>query len=63
MLGAKVQKFFLLKWGFSIKFFKKYYLESNTIFIGKLNGPKKNLFYFFDLLICKIMYFYLRLFS
>ncbi len=62
-IGSKSSKIFLRKWGVSIKFFKKYYLESNTIFKGELNGPRKSFFYFFDLLICKIIYIYLRIFS
>ncbi len=60
--GSKSGKIFLKKWGYSIKFFKKYYLESNTIFKGELTGPKKNLFYYFDLLLCKINYFFVNLF-
>ena len=49
--GAKT---FLLKWGISIKFFKKHYLRSDIKFDGYLNNPKKNITYFFDLLKCKI---------
>ena len=47
-------KTFLKKWGFSIKFFKKYYLKSKTKYEGPLNEPKKTFNYFLDLLICKI---------
>ena len=57
--GAKT---FLLKWGISIKFFKKYYLRSDQIFNGKLNSVNRNLFYYFDLLKCKIKLIYLILF-
>ena len=60
--GSKSGKIFLKKWGYSIKFFKKYYLESNTIFKGELTGPKKNFFYYFDLLLCKINYFFVNFF-
>ena len=56
--GAKT---FLLKWGISIKFFKKHYLRSDTIFYNDLDEPVKNFNYFFDLLICKIKLFYLKL--
>jgi len=59
-IGSKSGKIFLRKWGISIKFFKKYYLESGTIFTKELTGPKKNFFYFFELLFCKINYFYLK---
>ena len=61
-IGSKSGKIFLKKWGISIKFFKKYYLESNTIYEGELKGPKKNLSYFFDLLLCKVNLFFLKLF-
>ena len=47
-------KTFLKKWGFSTKFFKKYYLKSKTKYDGPLNEPKKTFEYFLDLLICKI---------
>ena len=47
-------KTFLRKWGFSTKFFKKYYLKSKTKYEGPLNEPKKTFNYFLDLLICKI---------
>ncbi len=51
--GAKT---FLLKWGISIKFFKKHYLKSDNIFTGQLTEPNKNIFYFLDLIKCKIAY-------
>ena len=50
----KGDKTFLKKWGFSIKFFKKYYLRSKMKYDGPLNEPKKSLNYLLDLLICKI---------
>ncbi|MBD1140150.1 glycosyltransferase family 2 protein [Pelagibacterales bacterium SAG-MED38] len=50
----KGDKIFLKKWGFSIKFFKKYYLKSKTKYEGPLHEPNKNFNYFLDLLICKI---------
>ena len=49
--GAKT---FLLKWGISIKFFKKHYLRSDKQFDGILENPKKNINYYLDLLKCKI---------
>ena len=61
-IGSKSGKLFLKKWGISIKFFRKHYLESNTIFKGNLKGPNKNFFYYFDLLLCKINYLYLKYF-
>lgn len=57
--GAKT---FLLKWGISIKFFKKHYLKSGLIYKGPLTGPNKNLKFFFDLIITKIKYLYSYIF-
>ncbi len=60
--GSKGSKIFLLKWGISIKFFKKYFLKSDSKFLGPLNEPSKSIFFYFDLLICKIYFFYLKIF-
>ena len=60
--GNKGSKIFLLKWGFSIKFFKKYYLKSDKLYNGPLKEPTKGLFYYFNLAICKINLFYLKIF-
>ena len=54
-------KTFLLKWGISIKFFKKYYLKSDTPYNGVLNEPNRNLWYFFSLFKCKIVLYYLKM--
>ncbi len=59
--GSKGGKIFLLKWGISIKFFRKYYLKSDTVFKEELKNPKKNIFYFIDLIKCKILYLYYKL--
>ena len=56
--GAKT---FLLKWGMSIKFFKKYYLRSDKIYDGALNEPIKNWFYFYGLFKCKISFLFHKL--
>ena len=58
--GAKT---FLLKWGISIKFFKKYYLKSDKTFDSLLDEPKKNLSYYIDLCRCKVAYIYHSIFS
>jgi glycosyltransferase involved in cell wall biosynthesis len=55
--GAKT---FLLKWGISIKFFKKYYLRSDEKFYNILGEPKKSINFYIELFICKIKYFYSR---
>ena len=47
-------KTFLLKWGITIKFFRKYYLKSDTKFNGLLEEPKKNFFYYLNFFKCKI---------
>ena len=58
-MGAKI---FLIKWGISIKFFKKFYLRSNTKFQNELKNPNKNFEYYFKFIICKLNYFYLKIF-
>ena len=57
--GAKT---FLLKWGISIKFFKKHYLRTNMPFDGPLKKPKKNLLYYYDLIKCKFYLIYIKFF-
>ena len=62
--GRKGAKTFLKKWGFSIKFFTKHYLRGCRTtnfkriicnrYDGPLTNPKKNLNYYFELLIDKI---------
>ena len=51
-------KTFLLKWGITIKFFKKYYLRSDEEFNGLLTMPNKNYLYYYDYLRCKLSFFY-----
>ena len=52
---------FLLKWGFTINFFKKHYLKSKTKYTGPLNEPRKNILYFYDLFVCKIKLIYTKI--
>ena len=59
--GSRGAKLFLLKWGISIKFFKKFYLRSNTKYDGPLVNPIKNIKFILYLLICKINYYYLKI--
>ena len=47
-------KIFLLKWGISIKFFKKYFLKTGENFDGELNNPAINLYFILGFLKCKI---------
>ncbi len=58
--GNKGSKIFLLKWGVSIKFFKRYFMRSDTKYNGSLSEPKKNLKYLIDLIANKLNYFYLK---
>ncbi len=58
-IGAKI---FLIKWGITIKFFKKFYLRSNTKFQKELEEPKKNFNFYFNFVICKLNYFYIKTF-
>jgi hypothetical protein len=59
-LGSKGNKIFLLKWGITIKFFRKYYLKSETVYKDQLDEPKKDLFFLIGLLKCKIYYIYVK---
>ena len=56
-------KTFLLKWGITIKFFKKHYLKTNTSFEKELSSPKISIKYFIDLAICKFKFIYLKILS
>jgi len=59
-IGAKI---FLLKWGITIKFFKRFYLRSNTKYLNQLSEPERNISYLLNLIKCKINYFYLIIFK
>ena len=56
-------KTFLLKWGISIKFFRKYYLRSDSEYDGLLKDPKKNLLYYLDLFKCKLSFIFHKFFK
>ena len=57
--GSKGGKIFLLKWGITIKFFKKFYLNSDQKYKGPLQNPKITTNYIFELLMCKLYYLYI----
>jgi len=61
--GSRGGKIFLLKWGMSIKFFKKFYLKSDAKYDGPLNEPIKNINYYLNLIISKFHFLYLKLFN
>ena len=50
----KGSQIFLKKWGFTYKFFQKYYLKHHTEYLGPLTEPKKNIYFYFYLYICKL---------
>jgi GT2 family glycosyltransferase len=60
--GSRGAKLFLLKWGISIKFFKKFYLKSNEKFNGSLTDPIINIKFLLYFLICKLNFLYLKVF-
>ncbi len=58
--GSRGGKIFLLKWGFSIKFFKKFFLKSGTRYIKELNEPNKDLNYFINYFFNRFNYIYVK---
>jgi glycosyltransferase involved in cell wall biosynthesis len=60
--GSSGAKIFLLKWGISIKFFKKFYLKSNEKYDKPLSQPKINFIFIFEYIRNKINYFYIKFF-
>ena len=58
--GSRGAKIFLLKWGITIKFFKKFILNSDTKYLGELTDPKKDISYLLQLTLCKLNYLYTR---
>lgn len=61
--GSLANKIFLLKWGYSIKFFKKHYLKSHYLHNEILSEPKKNISYYIELTKDKISFYYYKFFS
>ena len=60
--GSNGAKLFLAKWGITIKFFKRFYLKSDTKYDLPLSKPKIDLTYLYNLIICKINYLYVKIF-
>jgi GT2 family glycosyltransferase len=58
--GSRGAKIFLLKWGITINFFKKFILYSDTKYLGELTKPRKNINYLFQLILCKLNFLYLK---
>ena len=59
--GSIANKIFLLKWGISIKTFKKHYLKANLIHNDDLLGPDRNIEYLISIIKDKISLFYYKL--
>jgi hypothetical protein len=53
-------KTFLLKWKISINYFVKYYLKRGDVYKEPLNNFTFSLSNFFELILCKIKYIYLK---
>jgi len=60
--GSRGGKIFLLKWGISIKFFKRFFLQSDTPYNTQLQKPKVSLKYILHLILCKLNYLYVIIF-
>ena len=58
--GSRGSKIFLLKWGITINFFKKFILNSDIRYTYELKSPKKSFNYFFKLFLCKLYYLYIK---
>ena len=58
----QASKIFLLKWGITIKFFKKFYLKTNSKFTAPLSKPNSNIFFLINYLITKVYYVYVKIF-
>ena len=67
--GAKT---FLLKWGITPTFFVRFYLNGGTFYKNKiicnryvlpLDDPKKNFIYLLNFFICKLKFFYYKIFK
>ena len=60
--GSRGAKIFLLKWGITIKFFKKFILKSDSAYVRDLENPVKSMYFFYKLFLCKLNYVYIKLF-
>jgi len=60
--GSRGAKIFLLKWGVTINFFKKFILRSDTLYEKPLSEPKKNFYFMINFLMCKMYFLYIKFF-
>jgi glycosyltransferase involved in cell wall biosynthesis len=58
--GSRGSKIFLLKWGITINFFKRFILNSDKLYEGELSKPKITTIYLLKYIICKLNYIYIK---
>ncbi|MDC0618396.1 glycosyltransferase [Candidatus Pelagibacter sp.] len=58
--GSRGGKIFLLKWGITINFFKRFFLNSDKLYDGELSKPKITPVYIIKYIFCKLNYIYIR---
>ena len=58
--GSRGGKIFLLKWGVTINFFKKFILNSDKIYKNELSEPKITFNFILKYFICRLNYFYVK---
>ena len=60
--GSRGGKIFLLKWGITIKFFKRFYLRSDTKYKDELVQPNYSFIFLINFVMCKLYFFYIKIF-
>ena len=58
--GSRGSKIFLLKWGITINFFKRFILNSDKLYEGELSKPKITTIYLLKYIFCKLNYIYIK---
>ena len=58
--GSRGGKIFLLKWGVTISFFKRFFLNSDKLYDGELSNPNKTPIYLIKYILCKLNYLYIK---
>ena len=58
--GSRGGKIFLLKWGITIKFFRKFILRSDSKYKGELSAPIKNIDYYYNYILSKLNFIYVK---
>ncbi len=58
--GSRGGKIFLLKWGVTIKFFRKFILRSDSKYKGELSAPIKNIDYYYNYILSKLNFIYVK---